>query len=141
MIRYILGFVADQSDSLMDRFFGGVIGFIKAFLFCFFLYFIIFSFGAFLKPDFDKNNKIENVKEIAPEWLKNSRTFPVFFSLIIRLDHIINKFNSFKSVINNVESEDAKNTNSEHANILQKDEKNSDVKVDSQNEDDHQGAQ
>ena len=137
IMRYILGLFVAQSDSLMDRFFGGVIGFVKAYLFCFFIYFIIFSFSAVLKPDFDKENKIEDVKEIAPEWLKNSRTFPVFFSSIIRLDHIIKKFNSSDKDIKNVESEDAKNTHLEDSNILQKDENNSDVKVDSHNEDEH----
>jgi hypothetical protein len=140
-MRYILGLFVAQSDSLMDRFFGGVIGFVKAYLFCFFIYFIIFSFSAVLKPDFDKDNKIEDVKEIAPEWLKNSRTFPVFFGSIIRLDHIIKKFNSSSKNIKNEEVKGDKNNNLEDLNILQQNEKNSDVKVDSHNEDDRQSAQ
>jgi len=67
IMRYILGLLVAQSDSLMDRFFGGVIGFVKAYLFCFFIYFIIFSFTAVLKPDFNKESKITDIKEITPK--------------------------------------------------------------------------
>jgi membrane protein required for colicin V production len=92
IVKCILRLLVDQSDSLMDRFFGGVIGFVKAYLFCFFIYFVIFSFTVVLKPDLNENNKIEDIKDVSPEWLRDSKTFPIFYNSIIRLDHLIKKF-------------------------------------------------
>jgi membrane protein required for colicin V production len=91
IFKYVLKLISNDSSSIIDKIFGGVIGFVKAYLICFFLYFTIFSFTLVLKPDFKKTDNIEDIKEISPDWLKKSKTYNIFFNSIVTFDHLIKK--------------------------------------------------
>lgn len=96
VLNMIMFFIArllnTENHSILDRIFGGIIGFIKAYAFCLFIYFVIYGFTAVLKPDFEDDKNIENVEEITPEWLKNSKSYPIFYESIVKLDHLVRRF-------------------------------------------------
>jgi uncharacterized membrane protein required for colicin V production len=101
--KYIAKLVRNDENSVLDRFFGGVIGFVKGYTFCLFIYFLIYSFNSVLNPDFNDDNKIENVEEVTPDWLKNSKSYPIFYTSIVKLDYLMQKM--------------SKKTNDEASNI------------------------
>ena len=103
--NYLNRLLTNENHSLFDRIFGGLIGFLKAYIFCLFIYFVIYSFTAVLNPDFDDDTNIENIREITPPWLKNSKSYPIFFESILKLDDLIKNFTSDKNPGNAEKSE------------------------------------
>ena len=44
-----------------------------------------------LNPDFDDDSRVENIETITPDWLKDSKSYPIFYNSITKLDLLIKK--------------------------------------------------
>ncbi len=91
IISLILRFIKTDDTSIGDRIFGGIIGFLKAYLLCLLFYFVIYAFNSTLKPDLNENDNIREVENLTPGWLKDSKTYPFFFNSVIKMDDILKK--------------------------------------------------
>lgn len=88
-INLVLRFMSSEKCSIGDKFFGGVIGFIKAYLICLLFYFIVYGFNSTLKPELSEYDNIREVETITPDWLKNSKTYPFFYKSVLKLDEML----------------------------------------------------
>jgi membrane protein required for colicin V production len=100
LISLIVKIFKKEESSIADRLFGGIVGFIKAYLFCLLFYFVIYGFNSTLKPELNEKDDIKQIELITPEWLKNSKTYPFFYHSVLKLDDILKKlFNEKKEKI------------------------------------------
>lgn len=104
---FIIKLLKITKISFIDRFFGGLFGLLKGYIICVLIFFTIYSFNSIIVKDFEKND-LKNSEQNTPHFLKDSKTYKIFYNSMLQLDHIIKEFINKKEI-----EEKQKNENKE----------------------------
>ena len=91
IIALVVKFLKRGDTSISDRLLGAVIGGAKAYLLCLLFYFIVYGFNSTLQADLNEKDDVRKVETITPDWLKYSKTYPLFYHSVLKLDDLLKK--------------------------------------------------
>ena len=115
IIALVVKFIKRGDTSISDRLLGAVVGGAKAYLLCLLFYFIVYGFNSTLQPDLNEKDDVRKIETITPDWLKYSKTYPLFYHSVLRLDDLLKKLLNEKKEVIAIDKNKAQNplTNSE----------------------------
>lgn len=82
-----------ENNSIFTKIFGGLVGIFKAYIFCLLIYFVVYSFVILTKNDeMETENNLQKMERILPKFFTKSKTFPLFFESIDKIDKLFQAF-------------------------------------------------